>query len=125
MSEYAVQDNATPKVATRGEAASRPGVTEAAIRKRQTPILTARYHRVVAFEPSWTNEGMARATVLIEYYDTNRAAVEEGAGTYWLPVEVSGSLRKRQREAQKLAETIARGIARQYALERGHNPDRH
>lgn len=124
MSEYASQENGTPKVTTR-ETASRLGVTEAAIRKRRSPILTGRYRRVVAFEPSWTNEGKARATVVIEYYDTNRAAVEVGEGTYWLPVELSGSLRKRQRAAQRIAETIARGIARQYALERGHSPDGH
>jgi hypothetical protein len=123
MFEYAGQDNGTLGVTT-SEVASRLGVTEAAIGKRRTPILTGRYSRVVAFEPSWINEGMARATVVIEYYDTNRV-VEEGEGTYWLPVELSGSFRKRQRAAQKIAETVARGIARQYALERGHSPDRH
>jgi hypothetical protein len=76
MFEYAGQDNGTLGVTT-SEVASRLGVTEAAIGKRRTPILTGRYSRVMAFEPSWINEGMARATVVIEYYDTNRA-VEEG-----------------------------------------------
>ena len=78
-----------------------------------------RHRRVVAYEPSVGQS--LEAIVLIPYFDT--AFEGEGRGTYWVPLALSGSRRKRQRELQQVAEAAAKGIAREYAIRRGIDPD--
>lgn len=78
-----------------------------------------RYRRVVAFEPAWTQEGKARATVVIDYRDGQG----EGKGTYWIPLALSGSYRRRRKQAEKVAQMVAHGLAGEYALERGIDPE--
>ena len=77
-----------------------------------------RFRRVVAFEPAWTQEGKARAAVFVDYRDGKGA----GEGTYWIPVALSGSFRRRTKQAEMIASAVAQGIAEQYALERGIDP---
>jgi hypothetical protein len=77
-----------------------------------------RYRRVVAFEPAWTQVGKARATVVIDYRDGQG----EGKGTYWVPLSLSGSYRRRRRQAERVAQIVAQGLAEEYALERGIDP---
>ena len=80
--------------------------------------IDTRFRRVVAFEPAWTQEGKARATVFVDYRDGKG----EGEGTYWIPVALSGSFRRRTKQAERIARVVAQGIAEQYALERGIDP---
>jgi hypothetical protein len=73
----------------------------------------------VAFEPAWTQEGKARATVVIDYKDGQG----EGVGTYWIPLALLGSYRHRTKQAERVARMVAQGLAREYALDRAKDPE--
>jgi hypothetical protein len=75
-----------------------------------------RYRRVVVYEPA--SHESVRAQAVIPYFD---AAFEgEGVGTYWVPVTLSGfGGFGKQWQAQKLAQSVAQAIAREYAMRRG------
>ena len=89
------------------------------LRKRPGEKTYTRYRRIVAFEPAWNQEGKARVTVVVDYRDGQG----EGEGTYWIPLALKGSLRRRTKQAEKIAQMIAQGLVREYALERGIDPN--
>jgi hypothetical protein len=88
------------------------------LRSRHSEKTYTRYRRVVAFEPAWNQEGKARAKVVIDYKDGQG----EGEGTYWIPLALTGSFRRRTKQAERIARMIGQGLAEEYALERGIDP---
>jgi len=75
----------------------------------------SRPRRVIAYDAT-VPEG-DRALAVIPYPDA--PLIGEGRGTYWVPVAAPGWPWLRRRRLRKIADGVAKGIAREYELRQG------